>query len=269
MLASVRLSRSLFVPATLSFLALAASASAAPDPRLFAAAHAQAAAALEQNPALTADPFALIVKFRKSADAASVAAALQQVGGQSLREFSLVPGLQKISTTLPVERSIAVLAARADVEYAEPDYVVHKCATPNDTYFNLMWGLNNTGQTVNGDPGTAGADINAPEAWNVTTGDANFVIADIDTGMQLNHPDLAANLWTNPGEIAGNGIDDDGNGYVDDVHGWDFYSVDTDPSDSDGHGTHTAGTVWPQDDTDTASAPQTRPATRLGPHGRT
>jgi len=106
-----------------------------------------------------------------------------------------------------------------------------------------MWGLNNIGQTG----GTIDADIDAPEAWDVTTGDSNLVIAIIDSGLDMSHPDIAANLWTNPGEIPGNGIDDDGNGYIDDVHGWDFTGNDNDPTDDvaacGGHGTHTAGTV--------------------------
>ena len=114
---------------------------------------------------------------------------------------------------------------------------------PNDTYFNLEWGLHNTGQTIQGQVGIADADIDCPEAWDLSTGNASFVIADIDTGMQWTHPDLDGNVWSNPGEIAGNGIDDDGNGYIDDTRGWDFYSVDNNPDDGDGHGTHTAGTI--------------------------
>src|SRR6185369_9591848 len=117
---------------------------------------------------------------------------------------------------------------------------------PNDPSFGLCWGLNNTGQTVNGDTGTAGADINAPEAWDIFTGDPNFFIADIDTGANMAHPDLAANIWVNPGEIAGNGIDDDGNGFIDDVNGWSFYD-DTNKTFRDNgedfHGTHVAGSI--------------------------
>ncbi|MFN2164853.1 MAG: S8 family serine peptidase, partial [Anaerolineae bacterium] len=87
------------------------------------------------------------------------------------------------------------------------------------------------------------ANIHAAQAWDVTTGDASLVVADIDTGIDRSHPDLAANMWTNPGEIEGNGIDDDGNGYVDDIHGWDRAYGDNDPMDVHGHGTHTSGTV--------------------------
>ncbi|MEI6536748.1 MAG: S8 family serine peptidase, partial [Verrucomicrobiaceae bacterium] len=106
-----------------------------------------------------------------------------------------------------------------------------------------QWDLHNTGQ--NG--GTPGADIHAPEAWSVSTGSASVIVAVIDTGMDLTHPDLVANLWTNPNETGGgndsDGLDNDHNGYIDDEHGWNFYDKNANPLDDNGHGSHTSGTV--------------------------
>ena len=131
------------------------------------------------------------------------------------------------------------LARHPRVEAVEPNYIVRTQVVPNDPRFGELWGLQNIGQTG----GTGDADIDAPEAWDTVTGSSAVVTAVIDTGVDYTHPDLAANMWTNPGEIPGNGIDDDGNGYVDDVHGYDFYNNDANPFDDHGHGTHVAGTI--------------------------
>ena len=125
------------------------------------------------------------------------------------------------------------------VQYAEPDFIVKADMIPNDPSFNQLWGMHNTGQ--NG--GTPGADIKAPQAWDITTGDTNIIVGVIDTGIDYLHPDLSANIWTNWDEIPGNGIDDDNNGYIDDVHGWDFSNNDNNPMDDNFHGTHVAGTI--------------------------
>jgi len=210
-------------------------------------AHRRSVYLLEGDPTLRYDPTTVIVRFRTGAAEAERAALRRLVGGFGLRSLDAVPGLELISTSIPVDEAIALL--RPHVEYAEHNWVVQKDSTiPNDTYFGLQWGIHNTGQTILGTPGTPDADIDGVEAWDVSTGDAGFAVAIIDTGTQWNHPDLDANIWSNPGEIAGNGLDDDGNGYVDDIRGWDFYSGDNNPTDGEGHGTHTAGTVGAEGD---------------------
>jgi subtilisin family serine protease len=139
--------------------------------------------------------------------------------------------------------AVSVLAdqLRGDprVEYVEPNYIYRASGTPNDPRFNELWGMNNTGQTG----GSNDADIDATEAWDTQTGSDSTLIAVIDTGVDYNHPDLAANIWTNSAEIPNNGVDDDHNNYIDDIHGWDFANGDNDPFDDNLHGTHVAGTI--------------------------
>ncbi|MEZ2227324.1 MAG: S8 family serine peptidase [Microcoleus sp.] len=111
--------------------------------------------------------------------------------------------------------------------------------TPSDPRLNELWGLNNTGQTG----GRFDADIDAPEAWDIQKGSKNVVVAVVDTGVDYNHQDLAANIWRNTGEIAGDGIDNDRNGYIDDVRGYNFINNNNNPTDIASHGTHVAGTI--------------------------
>ena len=125
--------------------------------------------------------------------------------------------------------------------YVEPDYVVQASLLPTDTAFTdgTLWGLRNTGQNS----GVSGADIDAVRAWDITTGSTNVVVAVIDSGIRYTHNDLADQMWRNPGEIPGNGIDDDGDGYVDNVFGINAVSNNGNPNDDNDHGTHCAGTI--------------------------
>src|SRR5207253_5651876 len=124
--------------------------------------------------------------------------------------------------------AIAYYRGQPGVVYAEPNYRIRLFVTPNDPLTDALWGLEK---------------INASQAWDQSTGDPGIVVATIDTGLDPTHPDLAANVWTNPGEIPGNNIDDDHNGFVDDVHGFNFVSNNGNPRDDFGHGTHVAGTI--------------------------
>jgi subtilisin family serine protease len=139
---------------------------------------------------------------------------------------------------------IAELKKDPTVEHVEPNYIRRPFSLPSDPRFNELWALRNTGQTVNGTAGTAGADINyVAAARRARTSTARPIVAVIDTGVDPTHPDLKDNLWINAQEIVGNEIDDDGNGYVDDSFGYDMANGRNDPVDAGSHGTHVAGTI--------------------------
>lgn len=206
--------------------------------------------ALLNMPGLVADPASydsgsILVRFREDPAAQPRtsthrdASVLAGRGAESL--LSWLPELQRIQVPaeLDVESVLAMYQNHPDVLYAEPDYRLYATAIPDDPRFTEMWDHENTGQTG----GTSDADIDSAGAWDVHTGSGSMVVAVIDTGVDYLHPDLGANTWVNPGEIAGDGIDNDGNGYVDDFHGYDFVNRDGDPMDDQGHGTHVAGTI--------------------------
>ena len=133
-----------------------------------------------------------------------------------------------LSPDADVLRTVQELRADPAVEYAEPDYLAHIITTPNDPEYSNQWGL---------------TKISAPAAWDMTTGSSDVAIAVVDAGIDVTHPDLSGQLWQNPGEIAGNGIDDDNNGYIDDIHGWNLVNNNADLSDNTGHGTQVAGII--------------------------
>jgi subtilisin family serine protease len=135
------------------------------------------------------------------------------------------------------------LAHAPGVDFVEPNYVVRSSRVPNDPGFRLQWGLRDPHKKH----AAVRADIRAPGGWDVTTG-GPVTVAVADTGIDYTHPDLAGNVWRNPGEVPGNGIDDDHNGFVDDVNGYDFVNGDTAPLDDAGHGTHVAGIIGARGD---------------------
>jgi subtilisin family serine protease len=150
------------------------------------------------------------------------------------REYALLKS--KHRTT---QQMIAALLKNPQVEAVSPNFLLHVDSNiPNDEYFDYLWGLHNTGQTG----GPSDIDINAPEAWDITTGSSSIIIGVIDTGIDYNHPDLIPNIWVNPGEIS-DGIDNDGNGYIDDIHGINAISSSGDPLDDHSHGTHCSGII--------------------------
>jgi subtilisin family serine protease len=179
-------------------------------------------------------PGELIVQFRSGVTEAARTAVRAAHGAQRIRRYDRLRSEQlRIPAAANPIALARAFALHPEVEAAQPNYIRHAIAAapPNDPYWvnGSLWGLEK---------------IDAAGAWNnFGAGATTVVVADIDTGVNYNHPDLAANVWKNPGEIPGNGIDDDGNGYRDDVYGIDSANGDSDPIDDQGHGTHTAGTI--------------------------
>lgn len=191
----------------------------------------------------------VLVKY-KNADQTngfSIDSLNNQIGADVIETFDSVSGLQLVSLPedISVEEAITFYEQNSQVAYVEPNYIYQpdSALVPNDTNFTLLWGANNTGQTIETQAGTSDADMDLPETWSINTGSQAVVIAVIDTGVKYDHPDLIDNIWNNSDEIAGDGVDNDLNGKIDDIRGWDFYSNDNDPMDTSSHGTHVSGTI--------------------------
>jgi subtilisin family serine protease len=214
---------------------------------LVAVAVANAASGASGHGARRAQAGPILVGFRAGIAASARAEVLAGVEARPVKRFAAIRST--LVSVAPGTGAQAIRDLKRDprVRYAEPNFVLHAADLPNDPFVPQLWGLDNTGQTVNWTAGTPDADIDAREAWSLSTGSPGVTVAVIDTGVDVSHPDLAANVWVNEGEnCAGcrtNGVDDDGNGYVDDWRGWDFVNGDNDPTDDNGHGTHVAGTI--------------------------
>jgi subtilisin family serine protease len=178
-------------------------------------------------------PDRLIVGFEPGASEAERRDVVKAVAGREIARFRQGAGLVQVARG-SVEQALARLAHRPGVRYAEPDYVVSIEREPDDPALDRLWGLINTGQTANGVTGTADADVDAELAWDSTTGSRDVVVGVVDTGIDLTHPDLAANLWANPGGVGGCPAG---------THGYDSLDDDCTPDDVHDHGSHVSGTI--------------------------
>lgn len=184
----------------------------------------------------------VLVKYRQPTNQLKISQLAKTLGLKTLKTYHTLKNIQllEVPNNKDVAKIITQLKNDPNILYAEPDRRVYfRANPPNDTSFVELWGLTNIGQL----DGTIDADINATEAWHITTGDPDVVLAVIDTGIDYTHIDLKDNVWINPNEIPGNDIDDDNNGYVDDIYGIDSGDQDVDPMDSYGHGTHVSGII--------------------------
>jgi hypothetical protein len=174
------------------------------------------------------EPDQVIVKFKDGCTNQEKEAKMENLGLSKLKNIGDTGAELLEITEGKMNKVLSQLRACGDVEYAVPNYRFRPAGTANDPLFSRQWALTNTGQGIvdflTGSlvPGTADIDINAPEALNSVTSSEEVLVGVLDTGIDINHPDLLAKIWVNPGEIPGDGIDNDGNGYVDDIYGWNF-----------------------------------------------
>src|SRR5437879_516717 len=183
----------------------------------------------------------VLVKFRPT----TFQSVLEAQAAGEVDESTWVGGtglLRLHSSRKKVATLVSELSARSDVEYAEPNYIVHTTAIPNDARFGELWGLQNTGQIIQASVGVPGADIKATAAWDISTGSRANVAAVIDTGIDYRHPDLAANVWSAPGAftvtIGGQSITCPAGS-----HGFNAITLVCDPLDDNNHGSHVSGTI--------------------------
>jgi subtilisin family serine protease len=198
--------------------------SVSPGSSLSARAHPFTGGVLTTGPGVTVAPNRLLVRFRTGVSAAQEARVRHSMGATLMRDYHLVPGLELVKVASgPGPKALDVVASLsrdANVLYATPDVAYRVQTIPDDPLYEQQWGMESIG---------------APEAWDRSTGNKSVIVAVLDTGIDLTHPDLEANIWTNP--------DPGQDGYVDDIHGWNFVSENNNPSDNYGHGTHVSGII--------------------------
>ena len=185
----------------------------------------------------------LLVRPFADADPTAITDLINHFDGKVARTFPLLDRLQlwELGPQSSVSEALNRCIKSGLFDLAEPDYLVYSTATPNDPSFTNgdLWHLNNNARRG----GARGADINATDGWTIRRDAESIIVAIVDTGARYTHEDLQANMWRNPDEIPGNRIDDDQNGYIDDIHGINSITDNGDPSDDAGHGTHVAGLI--------------------------
>src|SRR5918999_1404989 len=177
-------------------------------------------------------PGEVVVRYRRGVDR-SDRAAIRRAADVRLEERLPLPRLELVETSTGrgVAKAVAELEDLPGVAYAEPNFRYRIDADPDDPMFDEQWALDR---------------IDAPEAWDAGQGSPGVVVAVLDTGVEYEHPDVIGNRWENPGEVLADGLDNDGNGFIDDRYGWDFVGEDSIPRDAHGHGTHVAGILGAQ-----------------------
>jgi len=171
----------------------------------------------------------LLVKYKNGAALGAAVESSRRIGARVVEEFSDLNWQRvKLPAGMSLDEAVKFYKSHSDVETVQPNFYYHLLSVPNDARVSELYGMQK---------------ISALSAWDLSTGSAAVVVANIDTGVKYTHEDLAANMWRNQSEIPNNNADDDGNGFVDDYYGWDFFYNDADPLDENGHGTHTSGTI--------------------------
>lgn len=184
----------------------------------------------------------ILVRFKDNIEKKEIEKIHDKIGSIFIKKLKSIKNLELITIPedLDIKEIILYYMSFPQVEYAQPNFIKKPLLIPNDTFFNNQWALNNVGQYTGW---TYDSDIDAPEAWDITTGNNFLTIAVIDTGINYNHQDIKENIWKNLNENCTNLIDDDGNGYIDDCYGWNFFNDNPQPEDDLGHGTHVAGII--------------------------